>query len=392
MTREEFIDQVRENPDDDALREVFADFLLERGDPRGEFIQIQLAKHRGTATPRMLRRERELVTKNKKAFLDGLDDEHQVTRKELLVFERGFLAACAVGALAFERAAQHPAWATARDVVFMGPADPSTSWSLVDWLAAAPGARGIHNVPLSVAVDFAKHAPPRLHTLAISGANSGDIPLAHLSAPGGAQSGIAPFDGPGLGELRRFGLRRVFYLDRAGSMREIGPWTEWLHTMPFLPRLERIDVYPVVTLGAAHAWAHDRAPGLRCVAIHDWHTAYFDQPYGWSLVLSRDAEHGDLTRLDATWCASRHPNIHDLLRALESLAPDALTSIHLSRSMPPRGNLTEGQIDLRSERPPLAEARDRTARNALAMALQAQKRLREIVFAGKRVDVWQIIA
>ena len=29
------------NPDDDAPRLVYADWLLERGDPRGEFIQIQ---------------------------------------------------------------------------------------------------------------------------------------------------------------------------------------------------------------------------------------------------------------------------------------------------------------------------------------------------------------
>jgi uncharacterized protein (TIGR02996 family) len=42
----ELLADVYANPDDDAPRAVYADALLERGDPRGEFIQLQLAAAR----------------------------------------------------------------------------------------------------------------------------------------------------------------------------------------------------------------------------------------------------------------------------------------------------------------------------------------------------------
>lgn len=43
MTHEEaFIQAICENPDDDAPRLMYADWLEERGDPRGEFIRVQM--------------------------------------------------------------------------------------------------------------------------------------------------------------------------------------------------------------------------------------------------------------------------------------------------------------------------------------------------------------
>src|SRR3954462_7787220 len=38
-----FLDRVCADPDDDAPRLIFADWLDERGDPRGEFIRVQVA-------------------------------------------------------------------------------------------------------------------------------------------------------------------------------------------------------------------------------------------------------------------------------------------------------------------------------------------------------------
>ena len=49
-------------PDDDTPRLVFADALTERGDPRGEFIALQLARAKGKATPAHLMREREVCS------------------------------------------------------------------------------------------------------------------------------------------------------------------------------------------------------------------------------------------------------------------------------------------------------------------------------------------
>ena len=44
VTEEELLAAVFAAPDDDAPRRVYADWLLERGDPRGEFIQLQCAR------------------------------------------------------------------------------------------------------------------------------------------------------------------------------------------------------------------------------------------------------------------------------------------------------------------------------------------------------------
>jgi uncharacterized protein (TIGR02996 family) len=61
LTREEaLLDAIYAAPDDDAPRQVYADALTERGDPRGEFITLQLARARGPVSAEQLRREREL--------------------------------------------------------------------------------------------------------------------------------------------------------------------------------------------------------------------------------------------------------------------------------------------------------------------------------------------
>ena len=58
---EELLAAIYAAPADDAPRLVFADALTERGDPRGEFITLQLARARGDATPAQQARERELL-------------------------------------------------------------------------------------------------------------------------------------------------------------------------------------------------------------------------------------------------------------------------------------------------------------------------------------------
>ncbi len=47
----ELLAEVLANPDDDAARQVYADALQERGDPRGEFIALQLAPARAEGKP-----------------------------------------------------------------------------------------------------------------------------------------------------------------------------------------------------------------------------------------------------------------------------------------------------------------------------------------------------
>lgn len=73
-------------PNDDAPREVLADLLLEQGDPRGEFISIQLREARGQATPAEVERARALVKQHGKQWLGSL--RPAVSKAE---FRRGFL-------------------------------------------------------------------------------------------------------------------------------------------------------------------------------------------------------------------------------------------------------------------------------------------------------------
>jgi uncharacterized protein (TIGR02996 family) len=41
MLEDAFLQDILENPDDDTPRLIYADWLTDRGDPRGEFIQVQ---------------------------------------------------------------------------------------------------------------------------------------------------------------------------------------------------------------------------------------------------------------------------------------------------------------------------------------------------------------
>jgi uncharacterized protein (TIGR02996 family) len=43
MTADPFLEAIQQSPDDDGLRLVYADYLEEHGDPRGEFIRVQCA-------------------------------------------------------------------------------------------------------------------------------------------------------------------------------------------------------------------------------------------------------------------------------------------------------------------------------------------------------------
>jgi len=103
-TGDELLTDVLADPASDDLRMVYADYLLERGDPRGELIALQLAPQRDTA------RERELLATHVAAWTQPLYDG---LKPDSIRFARGFLAACrTVPNLALRDAIGHPLWAT----------------------------------------------------------------------------------------------------------------------------------------------------------------------------------------------------------------------------------------------------------------------------------------
>lgn len=73
------------DPEDDAKRLVYADLLAERGDPRGEFIQVQCRQAASGNTPALQARAGELERAHGKAWREAAG-----IRDALTVFHRGF--------------------------------------------------------------------------------------------------------------------------------------------------------------------------------------------------------------------------------------------------------------------------------------------------------------
>src|SRR5262249_40473293 len=91
MTEDQaFLQAIIENPDYDTLRLVYADYLDERGDPRGEFIRVQceLAKlpEGDPRRPELGTRERRLLQEHEQEWVGRL--RGLVTKWE---FRRGFV-------------------------------------------------------------------------------------------------------------------------------------------------------------------------------------------------------------------------------------------------------------------------------------------------------------
>jgi uncharacterized protein (TIGR02996 family) len=92
MSDAAFLDAILTHPDDDGPRLVYADWLDEQGDPRGEFIRLQceLARLPESDAPQptdLERREWELLQRHGDAW-----DEPMPGRAESWEFRRGFIA------------------------------------------------------------------------------------------------------------------------------------------------------------------------------------------------------------------------------------------------------------------------------------------------------------
>ena len=110
----ELLAAVRESPHSDEARLVYADYLMDAGDPRGEFIGLSLAHERGELGKEQKRRLTELT---KQYALTWLDELAPVLNKTGLEYRRGFVDTCvfkANNAAQVEKLIGHPAWATVR--------------------------------------------------------------------------------------------------------------------------------------------------------------------------------------------------------------------------------------------------------------------------------------
>lgn len=92
-----------EDPDDLATAQAYADELAERGDPRGEFIQAQLALEDPKRSPadrkKLEAREKELLKKHEKEWLGPLAELKDERQPPKVRFARGWLASVAFSSL-----------------------------------------------------------------------------------------------------------------------------------------------------------------------------------------------------------------------------------------------------------------------------------------------------
>jgi len=111
-TEKALVEAILASPDDDAPRIVYADWLTERGDPRGEFITVQLALAK-RPTDALRAREAELLKKHKKAWVGrfgGTKVEYGSTERTWTKtnptkweFVRGFVDWCSMKSVDFAR-------------------------------------------------------------------------------------------------------------------------------------------------------------------------------------------------------------------------------------------------------------------------------------------------
>ncbi len=162
--------EIYADPFDDGPRTVLADHLTEAGDPRGEFITLQLL---AKPTPAQTRRAAALLAKHERAWIGPLEP---VIAAQGVEFSRGFLSGCRVklkNAMEAERYGHDPSWATVEHLRFTGTRFSYQPFSAQDSGAFVvdPMMKSLKDVNLHDGVDLAmllRHAWPRLERLATS--------------------------------------------------------------------------------------------------------------------------------------------------------------------------------------------------------------------------------
>jgi uncharacterized protein (TIGR02996 family) len=161
-TEAELLAAIYADPGDDAARAVYADWLQERGDPRGELIAMQLA---GRVGPR----ERLLLERHERTWLGALEP---IVSYSGLVFCRGFPAELVIGRRrhgwhqhvgptgreldgSWRDVIDHPAWATVEHVTVCAPNEAELLRELV-CRRRLRALRAIHNVS-ATALLYAAH-------------------------------------------------------------------------------------------------------------------------------------------------------------------------------------------------------------------------------------------
>jgi uncharacterized protein (TIGR02996 family) len=241
---------VLRDPNDDALRQVWADALQERGDPRGELIAIQIACAGRRLNPQQDKRVRSLIAKHTRAWLGPLDDV--IMRRAGLVFDRGVIASCQIQIKSLDALALaigHPLWSTVRKIWFCD----RYAWDArIVSLLVHPSFRvlddvtciGVHNVFGALA---AHDRPlPFSSVWTVDDTWRARDASALLAGPAG--------DAPALPALRRLGFT-ITALD-----------SSWIFRLPMVQRLETLGLTVEESVGDCLRRA-ETLPALRTLEL-----------------------------------------------------------------------------------------------------------------------------
>jgi uncharacterized protein (TIGR02996 family) len=321
---------IHEAPANDDLRLVYADWLAERGDPRGEFIVLQFEGTRGPKPVEREQREARLERAHWKTWVGPLAPH---LRKGQLRFARGFLEACCWRTVSRPKVAQvigDPVWSTVEELAFSdGSAGRSSE---ADESAAHPV------VPL-----IADRAMRSLR--AVEGLGTNEMAaLCTLDRPLRIERaffyGHQPLDDNARGLLSKAAslpsLRTLGYVP-LDPFRTTPAALRWVMQAPIARRLERLVVGEQSPLGAWHAElvrSGGELPSLE--VVRNWNLQNRTQ-LGWRLALSRGRS-GDPSVLRARFtqrgASLDATGIGELVRDLDSLPADALTELHVAADRP----------------------------------------------------------
>lgn len=151
----DFLARIYEDPGSEELRRVYADWLLEHGDARGEFIALQCERVAGRGGAAADRRERQILSEHEDRLLGPLAP---LVGRKGRVFERGFLTHAQVEVPKLARALDERAWATLRALTIQafGDAERGDAAVLAKLLTgAARRVEALHGLRASVLAPLA---------------------------------------------------------------------------------------------------------------------------------------------------------------------------------------------------------------------------------------------
>jgi uncharacterized protein (TIGR02996 family) len=309
---------IAENPDDDAARLVYADWLSERNDPHGELIHLQLLRPSGALNAEQAARETELLEAGLLDFgrTRWLGELAFAIPVWLARFERGFPTAICVpeqiDRVALETVIGNFRWAAARDLTFT---DWSRSPELFVALLSHPVMRGVRRLSgpdLAALLALTREAPVPYRFIELSDYRPQSAPLLELLAQ-------RP-------EVKVLGLK---------VPQEPGTWAELLRA-PETMRLERLVLTRMTAERFAEWFSILEDSAVRRFDLQSFTSPYWvDQPEYNRLSFERDVSgRFSILRLEGgpleTWSDVKPFQMVDVLPLLAALKPDALTRFSLA--------------------------------------------------------------